>query len=121
LKTGLNLARFAGTMYASMFMGPQMMSRMYNASALTGAHMGGLGMLGNPALFEMQAFSLGVGAGRAIGVDATAGAASFMMQQAMAMSSASAFGVPGGPSFAESLGEALDNSAKAIQKELAKK
>ncbi len=120
LKSGLGLVQFAGTMYMSMFMGPQMMSRMYRANAFAGAQMGGLGMLGNPALFQMQTLGMGVSMARGIGVDQTAGAASFVMQQAMAMSDAASLGVPGGPSYAESLGEALDNAAKAVHKALEK-
>jgi hypothetical protein len=120
MKTGLGLAKFAGGMYMSMFMGPQMMSRMYRFSALTGSNMGGLGMLGNPALFQMQAMGMrmgmGAGTGHAMGIDQTAGAASFLMQQAMAMNGAASLGVPGGPSFAESLAEALDNVSKAVVK-----
>ena len=125
MKTGLGLAKFAGGMYLSMFVGPQMMSRVYRMTALTGSNMGGLGMLGNPALFQTQALSMGMGMGagipRGLGVDQTAGAASFLMQQAMAINNAASAGVPGGPSFAESLGEALDNASKAVIKALEKK
>jgi hypothetical protein len=124
MKTGLGLAKVAGGMYMSMFMGPQMMSSMYRYSGLTGGNMGGLGMLGNPALFQMQSMGIGMtglGVGRGVGIDQTAGAASFIMQQAMAMSSATKAGVPGGPSFEHSLGEALDSASKAIVKALEKK
>jgi hypothetical protein len=128
MKSGLGLAKFAGGMYMSMFMGPQMMSKMYRVSALTGGNLGGLGMLGNPAMFQMQAMGMGMGMGmgagipRGVGIDQTAGAASFIMQQAMAMNSAtSSMAAPGGISYAESLGEALDNGAKAIAKALEKK
>jgi hypothetical protein len=128
MKTGLGLAKFAGGMYMSMFMGPQMMSKMYRVSALTGGNMGGLGMLGNPAMFQMQSMGMGMGLGmgagvpRGIGIDQTAGAASFIMQQAMAMNGAtSSMSAPGGISYAESLGEALDNASKAVAKSLEKK
>jgi hypothetical protein len=124
MKTGLGLAKFAGGMYMSMFMGPQMMSKMYRVSALTGGNMGGLGMLGNPAMFQMQTMGMGMGAGvgRGMGIDQTAGAASFIMQQAMAMNGAtSSMSAPGGISYAESLGEALDNASKAVAKSLEKK
>jgi hypothetical protein len=118
LKTGLGLARFAGGMYMSMFMGPQMMSRMYSFSALTGGSLGGLGLLGNPALFQMQSMGMGMGmglgVGRGPGIDQTAGAASFIMQQAMAMNSALGTGAPGEPSFADSLEEALQRAARAV-------
>jgi hypothetical protein len=125
LKTGLGLARFAGTMYMSMFMGPQMMSRMYRVSALTGTNMGGLGMLGNPAMFEMQSLGMGMGmgmgGGRGFALDQTAGAASFIMQQALTMNQSARMGMAGGPSFDESLAEALDNATKAVSRALDKK
>jgi hypothetical protein len=56
-----------------------------------------------------------------MGIDQTAGAASFITQQAMAMNRAASAGIPGGPSFEESLGEALDNASKAVVKALEKK
>ena len=116
-KAGLGIAKFAAM---SMMMGPMMMSGMYRFNPMAGANMGGLGMLGNPAMFRMQAMGMGMGIGRgaapgrAMGIDQTAGAASFLMQQAMAMNNASAGGGAGGPSFTESLDEALENAAKAI-------
>jgi hypothetical protein len=56
-------------------------------------------------------------------MDATAGAAAYMMQTGMAMNNLGGFvGVPGqGPSYDESLGEAVQNAAKAVQKALEKK
>jgi hypothetical protein len=117
LQTGLGIAKFAGGMYLNMMAGPMMMSRMNGMS-----NFGGLGLLGNPALMRMQMGSVGgLGAGR--GVDATAGAASFLVQQAMAMNSGGGLvGVPGvGPSYDESLGEAVQNAAKAVTKALEKK
>jgi hypothetical protein len=119
LQTGLGLARFAGTMYLSMVAGPMMMARMNSFGA---ANLGGMGMLGNPMLYQMQVGGLG-GFGRGGGLDTTAGAASFLMQQAMTMNDLGGFvGTPGaGPSYDESLGEAVQNAAKAVQKELQKK
>jgi hypothetical protein len=55
-----------------------------------------------------------------MGIDQTAGAASFLMQQAMTMNSAAAGGAAGGPSFAESLDDALGNATKAIADSLKK-
>jgi hypothetical protein len=122
-QTGLGIARLAGGMAMGMMMGPQMMTRMYRFSALTGTNMGGMGVLGSPDLFRMQSMGLGLGLGpgRGLGIDQTAGAASFLTQQAMAMSSAASAGTGGGPSYAESLGEALDNASKAVAKALEKK
>jgi hypothetical protein len=61
-----------------------------------------------------------MGGGR--GVDTTANAAGFLMQQSMAMNQVTSLvGVPGGgPSYDESLGEAVQNAAKAVQKALQK-
>jgi len=117
LQTGLGLAKFAGGMYMSMMTGGMMMSPFGSMGA---ANLGGMGMLGNPAMYRMQAGGLG-GPGK--GLDATAGAASYLMQNAMTMSDLGGFvGVPGqGPSYDESLGEALQNASKAVQKALQQK
>jgi len=116
LQTGLGLARFAGTMYLSMFAGPMMLARLNTFGA---ANLGGMGMLGNPMLYQMQVGGLG-GLGRGAGIDGTAGAASYLIQQAMTMNDLGGFvGTPGqGPSYDESLGEAVQNAAKAVQKAL---
>jgi hypothetical protein len=117
LQTGLGIAKFAGGMYLSMMAGPMMMSRMNGMS-----NFGGMGLLGNPALMRMQMGGLGsFGAGR--GIDATAGAASYLVETAIAMNSGGGLvGVPGvGPSYDESLGEAVQNAAKAVTKALEKK
>jgi len=61
--------------------------------------------------------------GKGVGLDATAGAAADMMQTAMTMDSLGGYvGLPGqGPSYDESLGEAVQNAAKAVEKALQKK
>jgi hypothetical protein len=119
LKTGLGLARFAGGMYLTMFAGPQMFARLNSFGA---ANLGGMGMLGNPMLYQMQMGGLG-GLGRGVGIEQTAGAASYLMQQAMTMNDMGGLvGAPGqGPSYDESLGEAVQNAAKAVEKALQKK
>jgi hypothetical protein len=120
LKTGLGLAKFAGGMYLSMmFSGPQMLAQLNGVEV---ENLGGITLLGNPMLQQMQAGGLS-GLGKRGGMDQTAGAASFLFQQVMAMNSSSGLGgVPGeGPSFDESLGEALQNAAKVVQKTLQKK
>jgi len=73
-------------------------------------------------LYRMQGAGLS-GLGKGMGMDATAGAAAFMMQTALTMDNLGGFvGVPGvGPSYDESLGEAVQNTAKAVQKALEKK
>jgi len=117
MQTGLGLARFAGTMYMSMMMGPAMMNQL---NGLGGANLGGMGMLGSPDLFRMQTGGLGGAMASGMGVDGTAGAASYLIQQAMAMNSAGGLvGMPGaGPSYDASLGEALDGAVKAVTKSL---
>jgi len=124
VKSGLGVAKFAGSMYMNMMTGRLMMNAL-NGS-MTG-QLKGMGMLGNPALMSMQAQGLGMGAGAGMGMrrgmDPTAGAASFLMQQAMTTSTPLA-GVPGqqaGPSFDAALGEALENAAKAVSENLKKK
>ncbi|MGH8429365.1 MAG: hypothetical protein ACREUF_03080, partial [Solimonas sp.] len=83
LKTGLGVARFAGTMYMNMMTGRMMMNAL---NAQMAGNLQGMGMLGNPSLINMQAQGLGMGSGRGMmmGMDPTAGAASFLMQQALA-------------------------------------
>ena len=120
LKSGLGIAKYAGGMYLGMMAGPMMFSKMAGAGAFS--NMGGMGMLGNPYLYQMQGAGLS-GLGKNVGMDATAGAAAYMMQTGMAMNNLGGFvGVPGqGPSYDESLGEAVQNAAKAVQKSLEKK
>jgi hypothetical protein len=120
LHTGLGLARLAGGMYLSMmFGGPQMLARLNGMGA---ENLGGVGLLGNPMLYQTQLGGLS-GLGKGAGIDQTAGAASFLLQQAMAMNDSSnlAGGSGQGPSYDESLGEALQNATKAVQKALQKK
>jgi len=123
LKTGIGVAKFAGTMYMNVMTGKMMMNALNQS--MTG-NLGGLGMLGNPALMNMQAQGLGMrtgmqmGMGMGMGMDPTAGAASFLMQQSLA-SNAALGGAPGdGPSFDAALSDALQNAAKAVAENLKK-
>jgi hypothetical protein len=122
MKTGLGVAKFAGTMYMNMMTGKMMMNALNGSMA---NNLGGMGMLGNPAMMSMQTQGLGMKAGMqmgmGMGIDPTAGAASFLMQQSMA-STAALSGVPGqgGPSFDAALGEALQNAAKSVAENLKK-
>jgi len=119
MKTGLGVAKFAGTMYMNVMTGKMMMNALNQS--MTGS-LGGLGVLGNPALMNMQAQGLGMRAGMqmGMGMDPTAGAASFLMQQSLA-SNAALGGAPGqGPSFDAALGEALQDAAKAVAENLKK-
>jgi hypothetical protein len=97
-----------------------MMSRLNSMGA---ANMGGMGMLGNPMLYRVQGAAGLSGLGRGMGMDSTAGAASFVVGTAMLMNDLGGYvGIPGqGPSYDESLGEAVQNTAKAVQKALEKK
>jgi hypothetical protein len=77
--------------------------------------MGGMsGYLNNPMMMQMQAGSGVMGTGR--GVDRTAGAAMFLMDQAMA--GASGASTDGSPSFDASLAEALQDGAKKVGENL---
>jgi hypothetical protein len=110
LKSGMGIAKFAGGMYMNMVTGKLMMNALNQS--MTGK-LGGMGMLGNPALMNMQAQGLGMRAG-GLGMDSTAGAASFLMAQSLA-SNALAGGLPGqGPSFDAALGDALKTAAKSV-------
>jgi len=120
LKTGLGIAKYAGGMYLGMMAGPMMFSKMASMGAYS--NMAGMGLLGNPMIYQMQGAGLS-GFGKNMGMDATAGAAAYLMQTGAAMDNLGGFvGVPGqGPSYDESLGEAMQNAAKAVEKALQKK
>ena len=105
-KTGLGLAKFAGSLYLKMYMGG-----MYGnpLTALNTMKMMNLGAMGNPALMQMQA-GLGPGIGGS-NVDRTAGAAMYVMQQAMSGADA---GSQDGPSFDSALNEAIQDAGKEV-------
>jgi hypothetical protein len=132
MKAGIGIAKFAGTMYMNMMTGRLMMNAL---SASMAGNMQGMGMLGNPSMFNMQAQGLGfptgglvpgIGSGGAEGMtmrglDPTAGAASFLMQQAISIEGPTMPGEPSGPSFDAALDEALKNAAKAVSESVKKK
>jgi hypothetical protein len=103
-KTGLRLARVAAMMYL------RYASPIGALNSMQMMNMGGMGgFLNNPMLIQMQA---GPGlAGTGGGVDRTAGAAMFLLDQAMAGGSG---GAQEGPSFDASLAEALQDGAKKV-------
>jgi len=119
VKTGIGLAKFAGGIYLSMLMGPQMFAHLNSYGA---ANLGGMSMLGNPMVNQMQMGGLG-GLGKGAGIDATAGAASYLLTQGMAMNNANGLmGAPGsGPTFDASLGRATEDAARAVAKALSAK
>ena len=121
MKSGLNLAKFGASMYFNMMSGRMMMNALNMSTA---GNLGGMGLLGNPAMMSMQARGLGSGMGgsvgpgaRMMGLDPTAGAASFLMQQAM--SSGPGVGQPG-TSFDGALGDAVEHAAKTVVETLKK-
>ena len=57
LKSGLGIAKFAGTMYMNMMSGKMMMNALNQS--MTG-NLGGMGMLGNPAMMNVQTQGLGM-------------------------------------------------------------
>jgi hypothetical protein len=126
MKAGLGVAKFAGSMYLNVMSGRLMFTALKGGMA---GNLQGMGLLGNPALFKMQAQGLGFGMGPGLGaglgarmgMDSTAGAASFLMQQAMA--GQALVGLPGqpGPSFDAALEEALKNAAKAVSENVRKR
>jgi hypothetical protein len=107
VKTGLGLAKFAGSMYLRMYMG----GYASQLSALGAARMMNLGGM-NPALMQMQT---GLGATRfgGSGFDRTAGAALYVMQQTMAGASAGGES-QGGPSFDAALENAIQDAGKEV-------
>src|SRR5688572_16677641 len=110
-KTGLRLARAAAMLYL------RYASPLGALNTMQMMNMGGMGgFLSNPMLMQLQGgggLGLGIGGG---GIDRTAGAALFMMEQAMA--GASGDGTQDGPSFDASLAEALQDGAKKIGENL---
>lgn len=131
MKAGLGLARFAGAMYMNVMTGRLMMNALTSSTA---GDLQGLGMLGNPAMFGTQSQAFGFGSGAIspgmpglvppidagsgapamnMGLDPTAGAASFLMFQAMSFESANDAD-SGRPSFDAALDEALKNAAKSV-------
>ena len=107
--TGLRLARVAAMLYL------RYASPIGALNAMQMMDMGGMGgYLNNPMMMQMQAGSGVMGTGR--GVDRTAGAAMFLMDQAMA--GASGASPDGAPSYDASLAEALQDGAKKVGENL---
>jgi hypothetical protein len=101
LKTGLKVAKFAGSVYLKFYMGGMMAGQMSAFSSLQTLNMGGMGSMGS---------MMPMGGGS---VDRTAGAASFVMQQVMAGAAAGA-AAQSGPSYEAALENAIEDASKEI-------
>jgi hypothetical protein len=112
LKTGLGLAKFAGSLYLKVYMGG-VYSSMGSLSSLQMMKLGGMG---SPALIQLQS---GLGATRfgGSGMDRTAGAAMFVMQQAM---NGGAAGASGSTSYDAALVDAIQDAGKDVADSLKK-
>jgi hypothetical protein len=111
LKTGLGVAMFAGSMYLKMSTGGMFGSQLGAFNTMRVMNIGGMGMLGNPGLMAM-------GPMRGMGADRTAGAANFIMQQAMM--GAASVSPQGGPSFDAALDAAIEDAGKDVGESLKK-
>jgi hypothetical protein len=110
-KTGLRLARVAAMLYL------RYASPIGALNAMQMMNMGGMGgFLSNPMLMQLQGGGAGITGTGGGGIDRTAGAAMFIMEQAMA--GAAGDGAQDGPSFDASLAEALQEGAKKVGENL---
>lgn len=107
VRTGLRIARVAAQLYL------RYASPLGALNAMQTMNLGGMGMLNNPLL--MQGGGLGASGN---GIDRTAGAAMFLVEQAM---TASGDAAQDGPSFDASLAEALGDAASKVTDNLKKK
>ena len=105
-KTGLRLARAAALLYL------RYASPLAAMNSMQMMNMGGMGMISNPMLMQMQGAGV-MGTGRTF--DRTAAAAMYMMD---AMATGSSAGASEGPSFDASLAEALEGAAKKTRESL---
>ena len=108
LKTGLKVAKFAGSVYLKFYMGGMLMGQMSAFSNLQMMNLGGAGNLGS--MMPMG------GSGT---VDRTAGAANFVMQNVMAGAAASAASQDG-PSFDAALENAIEDAGKDVAESIKK-
>ena len=105
-KTGLRLARAAALMYL------RYASPLAAMNSMQMMNMGGMGMISNPMLMQMQGAGV-MGTGRTF--DRTASAAMYMMD---AMAEGSSAGASEGASFDASLAEALEGAARKTRESL---
>jgi hypothetical protein len=116
------VAKSLGTNYVNLMTGRLMMNALNKTMA---QNLGGMGMLNDPGLLNTQVQGMTVGPTgglRGLGLDPTARAASFLMQQSMSASAlaTNALGAQA-PSLEEALGDALKSAAKSVSDNLKKK
>jgi hypothetical protein len=117
-----NVAKSLGSNYVNLMTGRFMMNALNKSMA---KNLGGMGMMSDPNLLNMQVQGMNVGPTgglRGLGLDPTARAASFLMQQSAVATTltSSALG-PQAPSLEEALGDALKSAAKSVSDNLKKK
>jgi hypothetical protein len=100
LKTGLKLAKFAGSVYMKYYMGGMMMGQMSAVAQMQMMNIGGMGNVGS---------MMPIGYGNS--VDRTAGAATYVMQQVLAGAAA---GAQSGPSFDAAFENAIEDAGKDV-------
>ena len=109
--------QLAGTAYMTMFLNPAMLLRMNNLGV---AGMAGMGAAGSPTVQQLQL--AGLGRTKRGGLDATAGAASLIMERAMAMDDAAVVATAeGGASLDEPLAEAVNKLGTDVLKAVQRK
>jgi len=101
LKTGLKLAKFAGSVYLKFYMGGMMGGQLTALSNMQMMNIGGMGNVGSM-------LPMGYGGGN---VDRTASAANYVMRQVMAGAAA---GAQNGPSFDAALEDAISDAGKNV-------
>jgi hypothetical protein len=117
-----SMAKSLGSNYVNMMTGRFMMNALNKSMA---KNLGGMGMLNDPNLLNMQVQGMNLGPQgglRGLGLDPTARAASFLMQQSAAAGALTS-GVLGAqaPSLEEALADALKSAAKSVSDNLKKK
>lgn len=117
-----NVAKSLGSTYVNLMTGRLMMNALNKSMA---KNLGGMGMLNDPSLLNMQVQGMNVGPTgglRGLGLDPTAGAASFLMQQSMAATTLTGTALgPQAPSLEEALGDALKSAARSVSDNLKRK
>jgi hypothetical protein len=117
-----NVAKSLGTNYMNLMTGRFMMNAMNKAMT---KNLGGMGMMSDPNLLNMQVQGMNLGPQgglRGLGLDPTARAASFLVQQSAAASAltSGALGAQA-PSLEEALADALKSAAKSVSDNLKRK